>query len=261
MFSVLLKGESIPSVSIPKAEKSEFSPFQIFRGIQACTKSQPSGEPQALAECPAPCSCCQSLHSQWKASCSHCSKVVLQRCSPPPEECCKPEEMFSFLYVILVSQSWTYWYRACVCDKVVPHQYSSVITSQSKHYWNSFSSVLLLFSPHIFLVMLYSHSTGYPFPTAPPVDPFAKIRVDDCGKTKGCFRSVFDKNAGTFTFANVDWLHSRVWSMFHIHLNIFFLFGNLLYSVGLFCLSKWDYLRTSELWTRLIYDLCIFLKR
>ncbi|XP_041264009.1 DOMON domain-containing protein FRRS1L [Onychostruthus taczanowskii] len=29
---------------------------------------------------------------------------------------------------------------------------------------------------------------GYPFPTAPPVDPFAKIRVDDCGKTKGCFR-------------------------------------------------------------------------
>ncbi|XP_042747244.1 DOMON domain-containing protein FRRS1L [Lagopus leucura] len=30
--------------------------------------------------------------------------------------------------------------------------------------------------------------TGYPFPTAPPVDPFAKIRVDDCGKTKGCFR-------------------------------------------------------------------------
>ncbi|XP_074218065.1 DOMON domain-containing protein FRRS1L isoform X2 [Camelus bactrianus] len=30
--------------------------------------------------------------------------------------------------------------------------------------------------------------TGYPFPTAPPVDPFAKIKVDDCGKTKGCFR-------------------------------------------------------------------------
>ncbi|KAG8508584.1 DOMON domain-containing protein FRRS1L [Galemys pyrenaicus] len=29
---------------------------------------------------------------------------------------------------------------------------------------------------------------GYPFPTAPPVDPFAKIKVDDCGKTKGCFR-------------------------------------------------------------------------
>ncbi|XP_053118953.1 DOMON domain-containing protein FRRS1L isoform X2 [Hemicordylus capensis] len=29
---------------------------------------------------------------------------------------------------------------------------------------------------------------SYPFPTAPPVDPFAKIRVDDCGKTKGCFR-------------------------------------------------------------------------
>ncbi|ETE69828.1 putative protein C9orf4, partial [Ophiophagus hannah] len=28
----------------------------------------------------------------------------------------------------------------------------------------------------------------YPFPTAPPVDPFAKIRADDCGKTKGCFR-------------------------------------------------------------------------
>ncbi|XP_010841923.1 PREDICTED: DOMON domain-containing protein FRRS1L [Bison bison bison] len=29
---------------------------------------------------------------------------------------------------------------------------------------------------------------SYPFPTAPPVDPFAKIKVDDCGKTKGCFR-------------------------------------------------------------------------
>ncbi|XP_021244436.1 DOMON domain-containing protein FRRS1L isoform X3 [Numida meleagris] len=91
MFCILLKGESIHSVSIPTAEESEFSPLQIFRGIQACTKSQPSGDPQALAECPAPCSCCQSLH-------------------------------------------------------------------------------------------------GYPFPTAPPVDPFAKIRVDDCGKTKGCFR-------------------------------------------------------------------------
>ncbi|NXY85421.1 FRS1L protein, partial [Alcedo cyanopectus] len=38
------------------------------------------------------------------------------------------------------------------------------------------------------LVMIYSDYTGYPFPTAPPVDPFAKIRVDDCGKTKGCFR-------------------------------------------------------------------------
>lgn len=42
----------------------------------------------------------------------------------------------------------------------------------------------------IVLVMNYSDYTGYPFPTAPPVDPFAKIRVDDCGKTKGCFRSV-----------------------------------------------------------------------
>nr|XP_008537520.1 PREDICTED: DOMON domain-containing protein FRRS1L [Equus przewalskii] len=31
-------------------------------------------------------------------------------------------------------------------------------------------------------------SPGYPFPTAPPVDPFARIKVDDCGKTKGCFR-------------------------------------------------------------------------
>ncbi|KAG7282205.1 hypothetical protein CRUP_034952, partial [Coryphaenoides rupestris] len=27
---------------------------------------------------------------------------------------------------------------------------------------------------------------GYPFPTAPPVDPFAKIKVIDCGVTKGC---------------------------------------------------------------------------
>ncbi|XP_076420353.1 DOMON domain-containing protein FRRS1L isoform X2 [Peromyscus maniculatus bairdii] len=29
---------------------------------------------------------------------------------------------------------------------------------------------------------------SYPFPTAPPVDPFAKIKVEDCGRTKGCFR-------------------------------------------------------------------------
>uniref|UniRef100_A0A7M4F795 Ferric chelate reductase 1 like n=1 Tax=Crocodylus porosus TaxID=8502 RepID=A0A7M4F795_CROPO len=36
--------------------------------------------------------------------------------------------------------------------------------------------------------MIYFDYAGYPFPTAPPVDPFAKIRVDDCGKTKGCFR-------------------------------------------------------------------------
>lgn len=41
-----------------------------------------------------------------------------------------------------------------------------------------------------FLTIIYSRRTGYPFPTAPPVDPFAKIKVDDCGKTKGCFRLV-----------------------------------------------------------------------
>ncbi|KAK3541564.1 hypothetical protein QTP86_031079, partial [Hemibagrus guttatus] len=28
----------------------------------------------------------------------------------------------------------------------------------------------------------------YPFPTAPPVDPFARIKVSDCGVTKGCIR-------------------------------------------------------------------------
>uniref|UniRef100_A0A8B9P2L4 Ferric chelate reductase 1 like n=1 Tax=Apteryx owenii TaxID=8824 RepID=A0A8B9P2L4_APTOW len=39
-----------------------------------------------------------------------------------------------------------------------------------------------------YLITVYSDYAGYPFPTAPPVDPFAKIRVDDCGKTKGCFR-------------------------------------------------------------------------
>ncbi|XP_041104151.1 DOMON domain-containing protein FRRS1L-like isoform X1 [Polyodon spathula] len=31
-------------------------------------------------------------------------------------------------------------------------------------------------------------SYSYPFPTAPPVDPFARIKVSDCGVTKGCFR-------------------------------------------------------------------------
>ncbi|XP_053118955.1 DOMON domain-containing protein FRRS1L isoform X4 [Hemicordylus capensis] len=39
-----------------------------------------------------------------------------------------------------------------------------------------------------FYDMHFLSDEGYPFPTAPPVDPFAKIRVDDCGKTKGCFR-------------------------------------------------------------------------
>uniref|UniRef100_W5MD01 Ferric chelate reductase 1 like n=1 Tax=Lepisosteus oculatus TaxID=7918 RepID=W5MD01_LEPOC len=34
----------------------------------------------------------------------------------------------------------------------------------------------------------YLTDEGYPFPTAPPVDPFAKIKVSDCGITKGCFR-------------------------------------------------------------------------
>lgn len=37
---------------------------------------------------------------------------------------------------------------------------------------------------------VYFHRPGYPFPTAPPVDPFAKIKVEDCGRTKGCFRWV-----------------------------------------------------------------------
>jgi len=36
--------------------------------------------------------------------------------------------------------------------------------------------------------VLTSHFAGYPFPTAPPVDPFAKIKVVDCGVTKGCIR-------------------------------------------------------------------------
>ncbi|OCT76221.1 hypothetical protein XELAEV_18031422mg [Xenopus laevis] len=42
-----------------------------------------------------------------------------------------------------------------------------------------------------FYDLRYLSEEGYPFPTAPPVDPFARIRVDDCGKTKGCFRSVY----------------------------------------------------------------------
>nr|KAF6433451.1 ferric chelate reductase 1 like [Molossus molossus] len=39
-----------------------------------------------------------------------------------------------------------------------------------------------------FYDLRYLSEDGYPFPTAPPVDPFAKIKVEDCGKTKGCFR-------------------------------------------------------------------------
>ncbi|XP_032979575.1 DOMON domain-containing protein FRRS1L [Rhinolophus ferrumequinum] len=39
-----------------------------------------------------------------------------------------------------------------------------------------------------FYDLRYLSEEGYPFPTAPPVDPFAKIKVDDCGQTKGCFR-------------------------------------------------------------------------
>ncbi|MGH0121268.1 UNVERIFIED_CONTAM: hypothetical protein FKN15_074841 [Acipenser sinensis] len=34
----------------------------------------------------------------------------------------------------------------------------------------------------------HQDSYSYPFPTAPPVDPFARIKVSDCGVTKGCFR-------------------------------------------------------------------------
>ncbi|KAL3980793.1 ATP-dependent DNA helicase 2 subunit 1 [Sarotherodon galilaeus] len=39
-----------------------------------------------------------------------------------------------------------------------------------------------------FLESRYLSDDGYPFPTAPPVDPFAKIKVSDCGVTKGCIR-------------------------------------------------------------------------
>lgn len=39
-----------------------------------------------------------------------------------------------------------------------------------------------------FLESRYLSDDGYPFPTAPPVDPFAKIKVVDCGVTKGCIR-------------------------------------------------------------------------
>lgn len=37
------------------------------------------------------------------------------------------------------------------------------------------------------------YAAGYPFPTAPPVDPFARIKVIDCGVTKGCIR--WEKNS------------------------------------------------------------------
>ncbi|XP_075868699.1 DOMON domain-containing protein FRRS1L [Nelusetta ayraudi] len=39
-----------------------------------------------------------------------------------------------------------------------------------------------------FLESRYLSDDGYPFPTAPPVDPFARIKVIDCGVTKGCIR-------------------------------------------------------------------------
>uniref|UniRef100_A0A8C6QJZ9 Ferric-chelate reductase 1 like n=2 Tax=Nannospalax galili TaxID=1026970 RepID=A0A8C6QJZ9_NANGA len=39
-----------------------------------------------------------------------------------------------------------------------------------------------------FYDLRYLSEEGYPFPTAPPVDPFARIKVEDCGRTKGCFR-------------------------------------------------------------------------
>ncbi|XP_052474421.1 DOMON domain-containing protein FRRS1L-like [Carassius gibelio] len=39
-----------------------------------------------------------------------------------------------------------------------------------------------------FLESRYLSDEGYPFPTAPPVDPFARIKVSDCGITKGCIR-------------------------------------------------------------------------
>ncbi|XP_070295891.1 DOMON domain-containing protein FRRS1L [Salvelinus sp. IW2-2015] len=39
-----------------------------------------------------------------------------------------------------------------------------------------------------FLESRHLSDDGYPFPTAPPVDPFARIKVVDCGVTKGCIR-------------------------------------------------------------------------
>ncbi|KAJ3598364.1 hypothetical protein NHX12_001874, partial [Muraenolepis orangiensis] len=39
-----------------------------------------------------------------------------------------------------------------------------------------------------FLESRHLSDDGYPFPTAPPVDPFARIKVTDCGVTKGCIR-------------------------------------------------------------------------
>ena len=51
-------------------------------------------------------------------------------------------------------------------------------------------NVVIGLAKHSVFSLLPFTLTGYPFPTAPPVDPFAKIKVDDCGKTKGCFRLV-----------------------------------------------------------------------
>lgn len=149
-------------------------------------------------------------HCLWKTSHPHCSKAMLQHPSS-----LQTWENFVFIPLCYIDIR-TLWLRDCACDKVVLCQYSSVL---SKVYTlGTLSLQCYCFLRLVFyLVMVCSHFTGYPFPTAPPVDPFAKIRVDDCGKTKGCFRSVWDKNAGTFTFANADWLLLRAWPFFYIH--------------------------------------------
>uniref|UniRef100_A0A2K5JLM9 DOMON domain-containing protein n=2 Tax=Cercopithecidae TaxID=9527 RepID=A0A2K5JLM9_COLAP len=72
-----------------------------------------------------------------------------------------------------------------MCSTRNPQTFLDMCEKKQSTHFLKFSLEQLLLD---FLTLLYSHCPGYPFPTAPPVDPFAKIKVDDCGKTKGCFR-------------------------------------------------------------------------
>ncbi|XP_019652300.2 DOMON domain-containing protein FRRS1L isoform X3 [Ailuropoda melanoleuca] len=71
------------------------------------------------------------------------------------------------------------------CQRLPPAAHFTVSPAccQVTHTWHPRAHILI---GHMSLTD--GGEQGYPFPTAPPVDPFAKIKVDDCGKTKGCFR-------------------------------------------------------------------------
>lgn len=82
--------------------------------------------------------------------CPLCSKAMLLHPSPFLRNVGNLWKfLFSVVSVILIPGSRTIWARDYVCDKVVPHLNGSVISRQSRCYWNPFCLVLLPFIPFI----------------------------------------------------------------------------------------------------------------